>query len=99
MSFGEAILLIGQLMKDQSSHLYASMSGWAHPLSRLELMVQVVTERILAVTRDEKKQPTPTTFGWPWEKPVSKVADVSAAERQQYQQQLRSRSAFAQLRG
>lgn len=99
LTYGEAILLAGQLMKDQSSHLYASMSGWEHPLSRLELMMQVVAERVLAVTRDEKKQPKPTTFGWPWEKPVAKFAEVSDQERRQYTEQLRSRSAFAQLRG
>ena len=67
-------------------------------MSWADLMMQLTTERLLAVTRDAKKQPNPTHFGWPWDKP--KIAEViTPEERRDYEQQLRSRSAFQHLRG
>ena len=91
--------MVGGLLRDQSSHLFASVAGWAFVMDRGTHMTQIVAETVVNMTRDTKKQPKPILFGWPWDKPEQKFEQVSTAEMKQYQQQLRSRSAFAQLRG
>lgn len=91
--------MAGGLLKDQSSHLFASIAGWSFVMDRGSHMTQIVAETVVNMTRDNKKQPQPIAFGWPWDKPEPKFEQVSGAELKDYQQQLRSRSAFAQLRG
>jgi len=67
-------------------------------MSWSDLMLQLQTERYLAATRDPKKQPKPTSFGWPWEKKQDKP-EVTPEERREYEKRLRQRSAFQHLRG
>lgn len=67
-------------------------------MSWTDLMLQLLTERYLAATRDPKKQPQPTRFGFPWDK-KPEVEEITPEERREFEEQLRQRSAFQHLRG
>lgn len=88
MTYREAIDLIDTLADKDGTHTHASVNGWAWPLSRSDMVLQLLTTAFINAHRSER---SPTfTMPWPWNhKPV-----VSPERREQLEKQLQRRSAF-----
>lgn len=94
VTFGEALDLVVELLKETGSHLVAELAGMSRPLSWADLAVITLTEAYLNAHRDPKKQPKPVQLFDLWEK-TDPNADVTAERRAELEAQLERRSAFA----
>lgn len=93
VSFGEALDLMVELLKETGSHVVAELSGLARPMSWADMAMVVLAEAYLNAHRDPKKQPKPVTLFELWEK-RDPNADVTAERRAELEEQLERRSAF-----
>ena len=74
VSWREAIALVEVLSRDITTHLAASVSGWSHPMSRLEMFKQM---QINSQLKDHDRLP------WPWDKaakPIVTDMELAALE-------------------
>lgn len=77
MSWGEAWRLLGELMKDPSSHVAAAVAGWDHPVSREWIVAANTYDAFIQVNSDPKK-PKPKLHPRPWDvKPQAVGAGTS----------------------
>ncbi len=93
VTYGEALDLVVELMKETGSHLVAELTGMTRPLSWADLSVITLTEAYLNSHRDPKKQPKPVQLFELWEK-KDPNADVAPERRRELKAQLERRSAF-----
>lgn len=66
ISYGEAYLLVAQLLKDPSSAVYASANDWKYPLSREGLILSDLFDLLMRANsgkRRTKPYPRPFTSG------------------------------------
>lgn len=93
VTFGEALDLVVELLKETGSHVVAELSGLNRPLSWADMAIIVLAEGYLNAHRDTKKQQKPVTLFDMWQK-RDPNADVTAERRRELEQQLERRSAF-----
>lgn len=75
--------------------MFASMAGWAYPMSRMELYAGALLQKVANALRGEKDKPFEVSWPWPDEE---QVPDVTAEERAVLEARLRASSALAQVR-
>lgn len=93
-TYGEAVDLILELMRETGSHLYAESSGYdRYAMSVGDLAALVHAEAYLNVNRDREKRKQPFDLGRPWG-PKDPNADLTPEERAALIDQLRARSVF-----
>lgn len=93
VSFGEALDLVVELLKETGSHVVAELSGLTRSMSWADMAMVVLAEGYLNAHRDTKKQPKPVTLFELWEKRDTN-ADVTPERRRELEEQLERRSAF-----
>jgi hypothetical protein len=91
----EAVDLLEQLLKDTASHTYASLNGWAYPMSRGDMYAAATLARVFNVTLGKNEKPYIPDWQWTDE---SKAEDVTPDERAALTARLKSKSAFGQKR-
>jgi hypothetical protein len=84
---------VNELLRDQSSHLWASLAGWSWVASWGDVATVQLLEMYANTHRDEKSQPKPIELPMPFDR-VAKTADVTKEERDELRAQLVARSAF-----
>lgn len=93
MTYGEALLLVTELLRETGSHLHADLTGMDFAASQSDLAVILHAEWFINVNRDPKVLKEPVKLSRPWlEKKPN--ADVTASRRAELEQQLERRSAF-----
>lgn len=93
VSFGEALDLVVELLKETGSHLVAELTGLNRPMSWADMSMVILAETYLNAHRDPKKQPKPVTLFDMWEK-RDPNSDVTTERRAELEEQLERRSAF-----
>lgn len=94
VSFGEAIDLIVELMRETGSHIVADLTGLHRPMSWADIAMVTLAEAYLNAHRDVKKHPKPVQLFEVWVK-QDPNADVTPERRRELEEQLERRSAFA----
>lgn len=94
--YGEAILLVNELLKEQGSHFFAAMAEWNFPLSRSEFYLAGLFSRVVNISRGERDEPL--VIDWPWDKPAETEPEVSDDERSVLIARLRASSAIRGVR-
>lgn len=92
MSFGEALTQIAEISRRMDSHLFADIAGWHTVTPWSEVMLTVLTERVLNLLRSEGDKPI--SLPRPWEAPAVPVSEITPEERDELRAQLIRRSAF-----
>jgi hypothetical protein len=90
VTFGEAIDLVDQLIREAGTHTHASVNGWSFPMTNAERSAQIHALAFLNVHRDVKKHPKPFELPWPWPERDAVTDD----ERKSLTAQLDRRSAL-----
>lgn len=93
VTYGEALDLVVELLKETGSHVAGEVAGLNRPASWADMAMIVLAEGYLNAHRDPKKQPKPVTLFELWEK-RDPNADVTPQRRAELVEQLERRSAF-----
>ena len=72
MTFGEALLLAGELAADPSSRVAAALSGWSRPADRVEIALADLFD-LIARTVEWKKPPRDYPRAWDRESSMRSV--------------------------
>ena len=79
MTWGEAWNLTRELLADTSSHVFAAVNGWTHPVAREALVLADVYD-LLARAHTTKGKPKP--YPRPWDERPKRLGRATRPQRQ-----------------